>query len=99
MLSLSPHQNQALHQFCQRHKVKKLAFFGSVLTPQFNQESDIDILIEFQPSSIPGFSFFTMQDELSEILGRTVDLTTTGGLHPMIKDRVLDTAQTYYDLS
>jgi uncharacterized protein len=96
---LSQAQTDALNQFCQRHSVKKLSFFGSVITPRFGRESDIDILIEFQKGKSPGFSFFIMQDELSEILERPVDVTTVGGLHPLLKEKVLQTAETYYDVS
>jgi predicted nucleotidyltransferase len=97
--SLSQAQTGALNQFCQRHSVKKMSFFGSVITSRFGPESDIDILIEFHEGKSPGFGFFTMQDELAEILGRPVDVTTVGGLHPLLKEKVLQTAETYYDVS
>jgi len=56
-------------RFCQRHHIRKLALFGSVLSERFNADSDIDILVEFEPEHIPGWEFVAMQDELSQILG------------------------------
>jgi len=96
---LSPAQQEALRQFCEAHGVRRLAFFGSVTTDQFHAGSDVDVLLEFQPGRVPGFAFFGLQDELEAILGRAVDVTTPGGLHPLIQDDVLRDAQTYYETS
>lgn len=65
--------------FCKRNRIQKLSFFGSVLRKDFRADSDIDILVEFEPGSVPGyFKLFGMQEELSKALGRTVDLRTSG---------------------
>lgn len=92
-------QRKALRAFCKTHFVKRLAFFGSVLTDQFHAESDVDVLLEFRPGYVPGFAFFSLQDELETILGRRVDVTTPGGLHPLIQEEVMQGAQTYYEYS
>ena len=95
---LNQKQKEALNTFCKVHHIKKLAFFGSVITSRFHSSSDIDILVEFQEEHIPGYAFFSLQDELENILRKKVDLSTVGGLHPFIKDRVIKSAQTYYEL-
>ena len=66
--------------FCQRNHIRRMALFGSVLRDDFTPESDVDVLVEFEPSQTPGLEFMTMQDELSEILGRQVDLHTFEGV-------------------
>ena len=96
---LTPAQQKALGEFCETHFVKRLAFFGSVITDQFHAESDVDVLLEFRPGCMPGFAFFGLQDELEAILGRSVDLTMPGGLHPPIQEEVVRGAQTYYEYS
>ena len=62
--------------FCRRHHICKLAVFGSVLREDFRPDSDVDVLVEFEPGHTPGLAFFGMQQELSELLGRQVDLNT-----------------------
>ena len=66
--------------FCQRNHIRRMALFGSVLRDDFTPESDVDMLVDFEPSQTPGLEFITMQDELSEILGRQVDLHTFEGV-------------------
>ena len=63
-------------EVCQTYHIKKLSLFGSVLTSDFSPKSDIDILVEFEPGKTPGFRFIKIQDTLSELLGRPVDLNT-----------------------
>ncbi|MEO8609420.1 MAG: nucleotidyltransferase family protein [Chloroflexota bacterium] len=65
-----------LVDFCQRHHIRKLALFGSVLRDDFTPDSDIDVLVEFEPDYTPGLAFFAIQEELAETLGRDVDLLT-----------------------
>jgi hypothetical protein len=75
---------------CQRHHIRELAFFGSVLRPDFSPDSDIDVLVEFEPDAGVGYlKFFEIQDELEDILGRKVDLGTPGGIKPHIKDEII----------
>ena len=82
--------------FCRKHHIKRLAFFGSVLREDFRPDSDIDVLVEFEPGHIPGFAFFTMEMELSKILGRRVDLRTAGDLSRYFRQDVLRMAEVQY---
>ena len=82
--------------FCRRHHIHKLAFFGSVLRNDFSPASDLDALVEFQPGHTPGLDFFTMEAELSGILGRKVDLNTRGSLNKYFRDQVLAEAEVQY---
>ena len=83
-------------EYCSRHHITSLALFGSVLREDFSPQSDIDVLIEFEPGFTPGLAFFRIQRELSNILGRTVDLNTAGFLSPSFRDEVLEEAQVLY---
>ncbi|MGC9504595.1 nucleotidyltransferase family protein [Baaleninema sp.] len=71
--------------------------FSSILREDFNENSDIDILVEFQPGYVPGFGFIDIQDEiqdeLSRLFDRTVDLNTPDCLNPYFRDRVSPEAQ------
>ncbi len=87
---------QVIAEFCRRHHIRKLALFGSVLRSDFGPESDIDVLVEFEPGHVPGLAFLSMEDELSKILGRKVDLNTPGFLSPHFRDRVLSEAEIQY---
>ena len=83
-------------EFCRRHHICRLAFFGSVLRDDFTPESDVDVLVEFEAGKTPGLAFFRMQDELSEILGRRVDLNTSNELSKYFKNEVLAEAEPIY---
>ncbi len=83
-------------EFCRRHHIRKLALFGSVLRDDFRPDSDGDVLVEFEPGKTPGLAFFAMQDELSELLGRNVDLNTPSWLSPYFRDEVLTEAEAVY---
>ena len=87
----------AIAGFCRRHHIQRLALFGSILRDDFTPRSDIDILVEFEPEKTPGLAFFGMQDELSEIFGRKVDLNTAGFLSPYFRDEVREEAEVLYD--
>lgn len=89
-------QKERLAEFCQRHHIRKLALFGSVLREDFRADSDIDILVEFQPDRVPGLAFFGMEQELSEILGRKVELHTPQFLSPYFRHQVMEEADTQY---
>jgi uncharacterized protein len=88
---------EKLAEFCRRHRIRKLCFFGSILRDDFRPESDVDVLVEFEPGARTGLLFFTMQDELSEILGRKVDLNTEGFLSKYFRQQVLAEAEVQYD--
>jgi len=84
-------------EFCSRYYIRRLALFGSILRDDFRPDSDVDVLVEFEPGRTPGFGFIGIQDELSEILGRTVDLHTPGSLSKYFRDEVLQEAEELYD--
>lgn len=83
-------------EFCRRHRIRKLAFFGSVLRDDFREDSDIDVLVEFEPGVTVGLRFFAIERELSGLLGRKVDLNTPGFLGKYIRDEVLASAEVQY---
>jgi predicted nucleotidyltransferase len=83
-------------EFCRRYHIRKLAFFGSVLRDDFGPDSDVDVLVEFEPGHVPGLAFFAMQDELSKILGRRVDLNTKGFISKYFRDEVLRESRVEY---
>jgi predicted nucleotidyltransferase len=83
---------EAVARFCRRHHIRRLALFGSVLRDDFGPDSDVDVLVEFEPGQVPGLAFFDMQDELSALFGRRVDLNTPGFLSPYFRDAVLASA-------
>jgi hypothetical protein len=88
---------ETLAEFCRRHHIRKLSLFGSVLRDDFTPESDIDVLVEFDPAHIPGLIRFAgMEIELSGILGRKVDLNTPNFISRYFRDKVLSEAQVQY---
>ena len=89
--------NDRIAEFCLRHRIRRLSLFGSILRDDFLPESDIDVLVEFEPGATPGFGFFGMQEELAEIMGRKVDLNTPGFLSRYFRDEVMREAQVLYD--
>ena len=86
----------AIAAFCRRNHISRLGLFGSVLRPDFGADSDVDVLVEFDPGHTPGLSFFAMQDELGELLGRKVDLNTAGDLSPLFREEVVREAEVVY---
>lgn len=84
-------------EFCRRHHIRRLALFGSVLRDDFRPDSDVDMLIEFEPDATAGFlGLATMELELSEIVGRRVDLRTPKELSRYFRDEVVKTAEVQY---
>ena len=92
-----PIPRRELIDFCQRHHIRKLALFDSVLREDFRPDSDVDVLVEFEPSHVPGFAFFGMQEELSQLLGRRVDLNTPKFLSRYFRGRVLTESVVQYE--
>jgi hypothetical protein len=89
--------SEAIAQFCKQHQIRRLALFGSVLRNDFKADSDIDVLVEFEPDAIIGWKFVTIADELSLLLGRAVDLNTPDMLSRYFRDRVLREAVALYE--
>jgi uncharacterized protein len=84
--------------FCRRRHIRRLAIFGSALRSDFNESSDIDVLVEFEPEHIPGlFGMARMERELSALLGgRKVDLRTPEDLSRYFRQEVLNEAEVQY---
>lgn len=85
--------------FCRRHHIRKLSLFGSVLRDDFGPESDVDVLVEFEPEHVPGFIRLAgMEQELAELLGeRKVDMNTPLCLSRYFREEVLAAAQVIYE--
>jgi predicted nucleotidyltransferase len=85
--------------FCRKHHVSRLSLFGSVLRDDFGPDSDVDVLVEFEPGHVPGFlRIARMERELSGLFaGRRVDLRTPEDLSRYFRDEVLSTAEVQYD--
>lgn len=89
---------EALERLCQRYHVRRLDLFGSVLREEdFGAESDLDVLVEFEPGRTPGFAFVRLQRDLSELLGYRVDLHTCRSLSRYFRDEVLEGSQPLYE--
>lgn len=83
-------------ELCQQYHIRKLSLFGSVLRDDFRPDSDIDVLVEFEPGHTPGFAFIDIQDQLSEMLGRQVDLNTPQDLSRYFRNQVIEEAEAIY---
>ncbi|MDN5335953.1 MAG: uncharacterized protein PWR02_979 [Synergistales bacterium] len=88
---------EEIARFCRRNKIRRLALFGSVLRDNFTPESDIDVLVEFEPGERVGLRFFALEQELSELLGRKVDLNTPGFLSKDFREEIQLHAEVIYD--
>lgn len=90
---------ESIEGFCKLNHIRKLSFFGSVLRADFGPESDVDILVEFEPGCTPGFfGLFDLENELSTMLGvKKVDLRTPEDLSRYFRDEVLASAQVQYE--
>jgi predicted nucleotidyltransferase len=87
----------ALAAFAAHHAIKRLAVFGSVLRADFGPDSDIDLLVEFEPGRTPGLlSVAAMELELARLIGREVELRTYGDLSRFFRDQVRDSARELY---
>ena len=87
-----------IREFCRRHHIRRLALFGSTLRGDAHSESDLDVLVEFEPGYVPGLAFIRMQDELSALFdGRPIDLVTPKFLNHRIRERVLAEAEVIYE--
>ena len=92
-----PIPREAIARFCRERGIRRLALFGSVIRDDFTPESDVDVLVEFEPDRIPGlFGFAGYQLDLSKLLGREVDLRTPDDLSNYFRDEVLSEAQDVY---
>ena len=88
---------EKIAEFCKRNHIRRLSLFGSFLHSDFKPDSDIDFLVEFDPAHILGLIRLAgMENELSEILGRKVDLRTPQELSRYFRQEVIDSAEVQY---
>jgi len=84
--------------FCQQHHIRRLALFGSVLREDFGPDSDVDMLVEFEPGARIGLiGLAGIENTLSRLIGRKVDLNTAGCLSPYFRNEVLYEAEVVYE--
>lgn len=89
--------NKNISEFCKRNYIRKLSVFGSYLRGDMTADSDIDILVEFDPDHVPGLiRLAKMENELSSILGRKADMRTAADLSRYFRQEVLESAQVKY---
>ena len=97
MLSRIYVPRDAIVDFCRQHRIRKLSFFGSVLRDDFRPDSDVDVLVEFEPGETPGmFALVAMETVLSEMLGRRADLRTPQDLSHLFREEVIALAEVQY---
>lgn len=90
-----PHEQLA--DFCVKHHIRKLSLFGSVLRDDFRPDSDVDVLVEFEPDYRVGFKISAIQLELCELLGREVHLSTIGSISDRLIGKVVESARIEYE--
>ncbi len=89
---------QQLAELCHRHHIQRLSLFGSVLRDDFGPDSDVDVLVEFDPDVPVGFRIFRVEEELSTLFGgRRIDLADPKYLNKYLKDRILGSAQVQFE--
>jgi hypothetical protein len=87
-----------LAEFCQRNHIRRLALFGSALGAEFGPDSDVDLLVEFEAGHEVGLiTFAGMENRLSALVGRKVDLRTAEDLSRYFRQAVMDTAEALYE--
>lgn len=88
---------EKIEAFCRNNPIRQLSLFGSILRDDFKPESDVDMLVEFTPEARVGYlSLVRMENELTQIIGRKVDLRTPAELSQYFRQKVLDTAEVIY---
>jgi len=92
-----PIDRQMLADFCRRHHIRKLSLFGSVLRDDFRPDSDVDVLVEFEPGYPVGLRIIAMEEEFSRMLGgHKVDIVSEKYLNWRLRDRILGSAEVQY---
>jgi predicted nucleotidyltransferase len=93
-----PIDRERLAAFCRRHHIQRLRLFGSVLRDDFGPDSDVDVLVEFEPGHSPGWEVVEIEEQLGQLLGgRKVDMVNPKFLNRRLRDRVLREAQVQYE--
>jgi uncharacterized protein len=95
--ALAP-DDKALTDFCRAHGIRQLSVFGSTIKGTARPDSDLDLLVEFEPDRVPGLlGMAKLEEELSALMGgKTIDLRTAGDLSRYFRDDIIRTAQTRY---
>ena len=89
---------EQIAELCHRRRIRRLALFGSVWRDDFNADSDVDVLVEFEPGCTPGLAIVDVEEDLSHLFGgHHADIVNPKYLNPRIKDRVLASAETIYE--
>jgi uncharacterized protein len=91
-----PVNRQRIAEFCRKHHIRRLSLFGSVLRDDFRPDSDIDVLVTFEPGQVVGLRIVEIEEELAQLLGRRVDLVSEKYLNHRIRDSVLSAAEVQY---
>ena len=98
MSAAIPLDRRRIAAFCRRCQIRKLALFGSVLRGDFGPDSDVDVLVEFEPGAVVGLIRLAgIERELSDIFGRKADLRTRADLSRYFRDEVVRSAEVLYD--
>ncbi len=87
----------ALAEFCRRHHIRKLWLFGSALRDDFGPDSDVDVLVRFEPGTVVGMRILDMEEELAALFGRKVDIVNEKFLNHRLRDRILASAEVQYE--
>lgn len=87
---------EKIAEICRKYHIQRLSLFGSVLRDDFGPDSDVDVLVRYQPGQVLGFEIFDIEKELSDLFGHEVDLVTEKYLNPRLRDRVLHSAEVQY---
>lgn len=93
---IASHQG-SIEALCRKYHVARLALFGSSSRGESQSDSDVDLLVVFEPGQTPGLGFFKLQVELEGVLGRPVDLNTQEDLSRYFRDQVLQEATVVYE--
>ncbi len=90
--------DEKVRAFCLKHHIRRLALFGSILRHDFGPNSDIDVLVEFEPGTRVGLiRLSAIERELSELIGRRIDLNTPGFFRPELREQIVSEAQVQYE--
>jgi predicted nucleotidyltransferase len=85
-------------EFCRRHRIHRLSLFGSIVRDDFRPDSDIDVLVEFEPDGVPGLIRLAgIERELGDLFGRPADLNTPKCFRPPLREAVVREAEVVYD--
>jgi uncharacterized protein len=96
MLDLS-YSREQLEELCRRYHVSKLSVFGSTLRGEARPDSDLDLLVEFEPKDYPGWEYFDLEEDLGRLFKKKVDLVTEDFLRDSLRQKIIDSARLIYD--